>query len=136
MPPPPADLLRQFFDAAIALAQSDLCIEFCLPEQPPGRVVVIGAGKASTVMACALEHHWQGEPGVCTLTGDTCDVDGIEEIADAVATPETLEGAWEQGINPHASLADNDGHGFFGALDHAGPTLTNVNNCRALLFLP
>ena len=54
-------------------------------------------------------------------------------------TPDTLARAAERGINAKACLADNDGHGFFEALDDqviTGPTLTNVNDFRALLILP
>ena len=63
--------------------------------------------------------------------------DGAEEIAGAVATPDTLARAWAKGINPRASLDRNDGHGFFQALGDTvvtGPTLTNVNDFRATLI--
>ena len=42
-------------------------------------------------------------------------------------------------IEPHARLTDNDGHGFFQALGDqliTGPTLTNVNDFRAILVMP
>ena len=51
--------------------------------------------------------------------------------------PDSLERAWALGINPKAALANNDGHGFFEALGDAvvtGPTLTNVNDFRAILI--
>ena len=79
-----------------------------------------------------------GEAGVHGLAGDTDGVDGVEEIAGAVLTPDTLARAWDAGIDPKASLAANDGHGFFGALGDAvvtGPTLTNVNDFRAILIV-
>jgi hydroxypyruvate reductase len=79
-----------------------------------------------------------GEAGVYGLAGDTDGVDGVEEIAGAVLTPDTLARAWKAGIDPKASLAANDGHGFFGALGDAvvtGPTLTNVNDFRAILIV-
>ena len=60
-----------------------------------------------------------------------------EEIAGAIATPDTLARAWKRGINPRASLDNNDGHGFFQALGDSvvtGPTLTNVNDFRAILI--
>jgi len=56
----PAALLRQLFEAAIASAQPALCVPPHLPEAPRGRVIVIGAGKASAAMAKAVEDHWQG----------------------------------------------------------------------------
>ncbi|MFT3819915.1 MAG: glycerate kinase [Rubrivivax sp.] len=58
----PAELLRRLFDAAVASAQPALCVPRCLPdlEGVTGRVVVIGAGKASAAMAQAVEQHWRG----------------------------------------------------------------------------
>jgi hydroxypyruvate reductase len=84
-------------------------------------------------MAVALD----GLQGVHALAGDTDGVDGAEEIAGAIATPDTLARAWAQGINPRASLDNNDGHGFFQALGDSvvtGPTLTNVNDFRAIVI--
>jgi hydroxypyruvate reductase len=77
-----------------------------------------------------------GEPGVHGLAGDTDGVDGQEEIAGAYFSPTTLARAFELGIRPLHSLDRNDGHGFFLALGDAvvtGPTLTNVNDFRAIL---
>jgi hydroxypyruvate reductase len=65
-------------------------------------------------------------------------VDGHGDVAGAMLAPDTLQRACEQGIRPADSLADNDGHGFFEALGDAlvtGPTLTNVNDFRAILIL-
>ena len=78
-----------------------------------------------------------GRPGIHALAGDTDGVDGLEEIAGAYLAPDTLERAWARGIKPKESLADNDGHGFFEALGDSvvtGPTLTNVNDFRAVLI--
>jgi hydroxypyruvate reductase len=53
-----------------------------------------------------------------------------------VLTPDTLARAWERGIKPRERLDDNDGHGFFEALGDSvvtGPTLTNVNDFRAIV---
>ncbi len=76
-----------------------------------------------------------GEKGIYALAGDTDGVDGLEEIAGAYISPETLKLAEAAGINTLARLADNDGHGFFEALGKSvvtGPTLTNVNDFRAI----
>jgi hydroxypyruvate reductase len=54
----PRALLRALFDAAVAAAQPALCLPPHLPAPPKGRVVVIGAGKASAAMARAVEAHW------------------------------------------------------------------------------
>lgn len=59
------DLLRRLFDAAVASAQPALCVPPHVPtpeEVGAGRLVVIGAGKASAAMAQAVEAHWQGDP--------------------------------------------------------------------------
>jgi glycerate 2-kinase len=78
-----------------------------------------------------------GLPDIWALAGDTDGVDGLEEIAGAILTPDTLDRAWAAGIRPKLALANNDGHGFFGALGDAvvtGPTLTNVNDFRAVII--
>lgn len=48
------------FDTAIDAAQPARCIPPHLPQPPRGRLVVIGAGKASAAMARAVEDHWPG----------------------------------------------------------------------------
>ena len=53
-------LLRQMFDAAIASAQPALCVPPQLPAPPRGRLIVVGAGKASAAMARAVEENWSG----------------------------------------------------------------------------
>mgnify|MGYP001765952308 CR=1 FL=1 len=97
-----------------------------------------GRGGRNVEFLLALAIALDGEPGVHALAGDTDGVDGVEEIAGAIATPDTVARAWALGIDPKRSLAANDGHGFFGALGDAvitGPTLTNVNDFRAVLIL-
>ena len=51
------DLLRQAFDAAVASAQPQLCVPPFIPAAPKGRLIVLGAGKASAAMARAVELH-------------------------------------------------------------------------------
>lgn len=77
--------------------------------------------------------------GVYALAGDTDGVDGIEEIAGAILTPDTLARAWAQGMNPRSFLDNNDAHSFFQALGDSvitGPTLTNVNDFRVIVINP
>ncbi len=103
-------------------------------------VTVRGKGRGGRnvefLLSCAIA--LQGEPGVHGLAGDTDGVDGQEEIAGAYLAPDTLDRAWAAGLRPSSSLDDNDGHGFFQKLGDSiitGPTLTNVNDFRALLVL-
>ena len=83
-------------------------------------------------LAVALDGHGR----IHAIAGDTDGVDGQEEVAGAHLAPDSLARAWAKGIRPRDSLANNDGHGFFEALGDAvvtGPTLTNVNDFRAIL---
>ena len=96
-----------------------------------------GRGGRNVEFLLALGVALDGQPGVHALAGDTDGVDGVEEIAGAYLAPDSLQRAWDQGLRPKDALADNDGHGFFGALGDAivtGPTLTNVNDFRAILI--
>lgn len=84
-------------------------------------------------MGIALEGH----PRIHALAADTDGVDGNEDIAGATLGPHTLQHACSLGLNPHERLDANDGHGFFSAVDESvitGPTLTNVNDFRAILI--
>ncbi|MGH8855792.1 MAG: glycerate kinase type-2 family protein [Telluria sp.] len=97
-----------------------------------------GRGGRNVEFLLALALALEGRAGVHAIAGDTDGVDGQEEIAGAVLAPNTLARAWERGINPADALQDNDGHGFFEALGDSvitGPTLTNVNDFRAILVL-
>jgi hydroxypyruvate reductase len=102
-------------------------------------VTVRGAGRGgrNVEFLLSLGMALGGHPRIHALAGDTDGVDGLEEIAGAMLAPDTLERAWAQGLRPGDALAGNDGHGFFGALGDAvitGPTLTNVNDFRAILI--
>ena len=95
-----------------------------------------GRGGRNVEFLLSLGVELDGQPGIHAIAGDTDGVDGQDEIAGAYLSPDSLRRAWAQGIRPRDSLANNDGHGFFGALDDSivtGPTLTNVNDFRALL---
>ncbi|MBX3686963.1 MAG: glycerate kinase [Rhodocyclaceae bacterium] len=96
-----------------------------------------GRGGRNVEFLLALAVALEGMPGVHAVAGDTDGVDGQEEIAGAFVAPDTLARAWAQGIRPRDSLDNNDGHGFFEALGDSlvtGPTLTNVNDFRAILI--
>jgi len=96
-----------------------------------------GRGGRNVEFLLSLGIALDGEPGIHALAGDTDGVDGQEEIAGALLAPDTLARAWAQGLKPRARLDDNDGHGFFEALGDSvvtGPTLTNVNDFRAIVI--
>ncbi len=95
-----------------------------------------GRGGRNVEFLLALGVALRGHPLVHALAADTDGVDGQEEIAGALLGPDTLERARSLGLRPRERLDDNDGHGFFSALGDSvitGPTLTNVNDFRAIL---
>ncbi|MCB1928305.1 MAG: glycerate kinase [Rhodocyclaceae bacterium] len=97
-----------------------------------------GRGGRNVEFLLSLAIALEGQAGTWALAGDTDGVDGVEEIAGALIAPDTLARAWSAGIDPRARLDENDGHGFFEALADSvvtGPTLTNVNDFRAILVL-
>jgi len=91
------ELLRRMFDAAIAAAQPALRVPAHLPAKPRGRLVVIGAGKASAAMAKAVEDHWHGDLSgfVVTRYGYSIPCQRIEifEAAHPVPDARSMEGA-------------------------------------------
>jgi glycerate 2-kinase len=94
-----------------------------------------GRGGRNVEFLLSLAIELNGLEGVHAIACDTDGVDGQEEIAGAFLGPDTIERAWQAGMNPKASLADNDAHTFFEALGDSvvtGPTLTNVNDFRAI----
>ena len=96
-----------------------------------------GRGGRNVEFLLSLGIALNGAPGIYALAGDTDGVDGQEDIAGAFLAPDTLARAWALGIKPRESLANNDGHTFFQALGDSvitGPTLTNVNDFRAILI--
>ncbi len=117
------------------------------PEVPPcvlisgGETTVTlkgqGKGGPNTEFLLALAIALQARRGIYALAGDTDGVDGSEDNAGALITPDTLARAEAAGLNAKAMLADNDPYSFFagiGDLLETGPTLTNVNDFRAVLI--
>lgn len=95
-----------------------------------------GRGGRNVEFLLALAIALDGHPQVHALAGDTDGVDGEEEIAGACIDPGTLDRARRLGLRPKDLLENNDAHGFFTALGNSvvtGPTLTNVNDFRAIL---
>jgi len=97
-----------------------------------------GRGGRNVEFSLALAIALESAPKVWAIAGDTDGIDGAEEIAGAVVTPDTLSRAAAIGIDPIEALSRNDGHTFFESLGLqviTGPTLTNVNDFRAVLIL-
>ena len=96
-----------------------------------------GRGGRNVEFALSLAIALAGEPNIHALAADTDGVDGMEPVAGAIITPDTLDRARAIGLDPMASLENNDGHTFFAKLGDqivTGPTQTNVNDFRAILI--
>ena len=94
-----------------------------------------GRGGRNVEFLLSLAVELGGLPNVFALAADTDGVDGAEEIAGAIITPDTLLRAAARGVDAKAYLANNDGHAFFETLGDqviTGPTRTNVNDFRAI----
>ncbi len=103
--------------------------------------VSIGAGPAgrggrNSEFLLGLAVALAGTPGIWAVAGDTDGIDGSEDAAGALMTPDTLARARARGLDPAALLAGHDSFSLFdtlGDLIRTGPTLTNVNDFRAIL---
>ncbi|MBT4218921.1 MAG: glycerate kinase [Rhodospirillaceae bacterium] len=95
-----------------------------------------GRGGRNAEYMLALAIALDGREGVSAIACDTDGIDGSEDNAGCIIDSTTLERARALGLDAPAMLADNDAYGFFSALDDlviTGPTLTNVNDFRAIL---
>jgi len=95
-----------------------------------------GRGGRNGEYLLALAALLDGAPGVHGIACDTDGIDGTEDNAGCIMTSDTMMRARAAGVDAAAALADNDSHGFFGALGDlviTGPTRTNVNDFRAIL---
>ena len=96
-----------------------------------------GRGGRCAEFLLALTKELNGLAGVHALAADTDGIDGSEDNAGAIIAPDTQARATALKIDANARLADNDGYGFFAALDDlviTGPTRTNVNDYRVVLI--
>jgi glycerate 2-kinase len=129
--------------AAIALQAAS----FSQPAAPP--CVLLSGGETTVTLrghgrggrnaefllslAVALDEHRHIHAIAC----DTDGIDGTENNAGAILSPDSLARARARGADARARLADNDGYGFFEAIGDlviTGPTRTNVNDFRAILI--
>jgi glycerate-2-kinase len=97
-----------------------------------------GGGGRSMEGLLGLALTLEGAPGIWALMADTDGIDGKSDAAGAIATPDTLARARAAGLDPRAKLAAHDSYAVFqavGDLVVTGPTLTNVNDVRAVLVV-
>ena len=102
-------------------------------------VTVTGGGRGgrNTEFLLALAIALDGHAGIHAIACDTDGIDGSEDNAGALMAPDSLARAAAHGLRPRAMLDNNDGYSFFQALGDlvvCGPTLTNVNDFRAILI--
>jgi hydroxypyruvate reductase len=96
-----------------------------------------GRGGRNCEFLLALAVALDGHAGIWAMAGDTDGIDGTEDAAGALVSPNTLARARLAGLDPRAVLAAHDSYTLFdrlGDLIRVGPTLTNVNDIRAILI--
>ncbi|MDK1376498.1 MULTISPECIES: glycerate kinase [unclassified Sinorhizobium] len=97
-----------------------------------------GRGGRNTEFSLALGAALQGMPNTYAIAADTDGIDGVEDAAGAVITPSTLSRGMSAGLDAHDALARHDSYTYFktiGDLLVTGPTLTNVNDFRAIVIV-
>ncbi|MBT4044515.1 MAG: glycerate kinase [Rhodospirillaceae bacterium] len=123
--------------------------ELALEKQQQGRAVALLSGGETTVTVrgngrggrnveylAGLALSLGGAAGISAIACDTDGIDGTEDNAGAVVLPDSLARAAALGLDPGTLLANNDAYQLFQALGDlviSGPTLTNVNDFRAIL---
>jgi hydroxypyruvate reductase len=120
-----------------------------LPVAPPAvllsggeTTVTIGAGRAgrggrNTEFLLAFAIAAQGQPGLWAIAGDSDGIDGTEDAAGALVAPDSVARGRAKGLDARQFLAAHDSYSWFdtlGDLIRTGPTLTNVNDIRAVLI--
>jgi hydroxypyruvate reductase len=96
-----------------------------------------GRGGRNTTFLLGLALALDGAPGIWAIAGDTDGIDGMDDVAGALLAPDTLARVKAAGRDPRGMMRAHDSHGFFDAAGDAiriGPTLTNVNDFRAILI--
>ena len=96
-----------------------------------------GRGGRNAEFLLSLALALDGRDGISAIAADTDGIDGTEDNAGAFLTPDTLSRALALGLDPRASLDDNDAYSVFAALGDlvvTGPTRTNVNDFRAIVI--
>ena len=98
-----------------------------------------GRGGRNSEYALAVASELDGVPGIYAIACDTDGIDGTENNAGVIVTPDTLLRAKKAGLSVELAQLHNDSYSFFQKINDlviTGPTLTNVNDFRAILILP
>lgn len=135
----------------VAQAHADMALAIARERKPGDAPVLLLSGGELTVTrrgggiggpnaeyCLALAVALDGAPGIHAIACDTDGVDGAAEVAGAIIGPETLVKAQKSETDPAAALSANDAHSFFDSIGGqvvTGPTLTNVNDFRAILIV-
>ncbi len=135
-----AGIARQAAAGKLIVGERALPLPAVLLSGGETTVTVRGAGRGgrNAEFLLALAIALDGQPGLYALAADTDGIDGTEDNAGALYAPDTAARAAAAGLDLGARLAGNDGYGAFAALGDlliTGPTLTNVNDFRAILVL-
>lgn len=96
-----------------------------------------GKGGRNTELMLAFALAMAERPGIWAIAGDSDGIDGSDDAAGAIVAPDTLTRAKAAGVDARFFLAGHDSYTFFdslGDLVRTGPTLTNVNDIRAILI--
>lgn len=134
----------------LAHEHADLALQIAAGDGPVDPPCVILSGGETTVdvrgngrggrngeYALSLAIALNGHAAISALACDTDGIDGTGDNAGCFVTPDTLSRAAHNGVDPRAALQNNDSYRFFaslGDLISTGPTLTNVNDFRAILI--
>ncbi|MES2070009.1 MAG: glycerate kinase [Pseudomonadota bacterium] len=135
----------------VAIVHAALAKQIATKGQPFSKPCVVLSGGETTVTVrgsgrggrnaeflLSLAVTLDGQPDIYALACDTDGIDGSEDNAGAVYAPDSATRAAALGLRPKNLLENNDGYGYFEALDDlivSGPTRTNVNDFRAILIL-
>jgi len=135
----------------VAAEHAELVLQSRQTMHDPRPVVLISGGETTVTVRgkgrggrnaeyllalnCALAERGAG---VHAIAIDTDGIDGSEDNAGCICAPDSVQRARQAGYDAQAFLDNNDAYSFFEALDDlviTGPTLTNVNDFRAILVL-
>jgi len=127
--------------ADIALSAQEQGEKVCILSGGETTVEVTGSGRGgrNTTYLLSLTKALAGAENIHAIACDTDGIDGSEDNAGAWTAPETWGAMHEKHMDPHDFLCRNDAYSFFSALNQlviTGPTLTNVNDFRAILVTP